>query len=133
MSHWSDQGITDTFGKPLADIDYKAAILLPSGHTGPIFAVYPNFNVIMAWNRSTHYALSVGRLADRVAGAGRLRRTLPTDATLAISPDALKSIQEGLNEPEGLKDFKGDGYYFSAKDSDSTTWVFLRDKAPKAG
>jgi cytoplasmic iron level regulating protein YaaA (DUF328/UPF0246 family) len=42
-------------------------------------------------------------------------------------------VQEGLNEPEGLKDFKGDGYYFSAKDSDSTTWVFLRDKAPKAG
>lgn len=108
LSHWSDQGITDTFGKPLADIDYKAAILLPSGHTGPIFAVYPNFNVIMAWNRSTHYALSVGRLADRVAGAGRLRRTLPTDATLAISPDALKSIQEGLNE-RGFDAGKVDG------------------------
>ena len=42
-------------------------------------------------------------------------------------------VQEGLNEPEGLKDFKGDGYYFSAKDSDSNNWVFLRDKTPKAG
>ena len=41
-------------------------------------------------------------------------------------------VQEGLNEPEGLKDFKGDGYYFSAKDSDGANWVFLRDKAPLA-
>jgi len=41
-------------------------------------------------------------------------------------------VQEGLNEPSGLKDFTGDGYYFSAKDSDSTSWVFLRDAVPKA-
>jgi cytoplasmic iron level regulating protein YaaA (DUF328/UPF0246 family) len=41
-------------------------------------------------------------------------------------------VQEGLNEPSGLKDFTGDGYYFSAKDSDSANWVFLRDAVPKA-
>jgi len=41
-------------------------------------------------------------------------------------------VQEGLNAPEGLKDFKGDGYYFSAKDSDDVNWVFLRDGAPQA-
>ena len=41
-------------------------------------------------------------------------------------------VQEGLNEPSGLKDFTGDGYYFSAIDSDSANWVFLRDAVPKA-
>jgi cytoplasmic iron level regulating protein YaaA (DUF328/UPF0246 family) len=42
-------------------------------------------------------------------------------------------IQKGLNEPEGLKRFKGDGYYYSAKHSDATNWVFLRDAPPQAG
>ena len=41
-------------------------------------------------------------------------------------------VQEGLNEPSELKDFTGDGYYFSAKDSDSANWVFMRDAVPKA-
>ncbi len=98
LSHWASLGITDTFGKDLPVIDYQAAILLPSGHTGPAFAVYPNFKVIMKWNRSTHYALSVGRLADRISGAGRLARDLPTASQLSISPDQLKKIQSGLNE-----------------------------------
>jgi len=41
-------------------------------------------------------------------------------------------IEEGLNTPEGLKDFKSEGYYFSAKHSDGNDWVFLRDKPPSA-
>jgi len=42
-------------------------------------------------------------------------------------------VQQGLKEPEGLKDFTGEGYYYSAKDSDDANWVFLREAAPKAG
>lgn len=34
--------------------------------------MYENFDVIMKWNRSESYALSVGHLADRVGGAGGL-------------------------------------------------------------
>jgi len=41
-------------------------------------------------------------------------------------------IEEGLNTPEGLKGFKSEGYYFSAKHSDGNNWVFLRDKPPAA-
>ena len=40
-------------------------------------------------------------------------------------------IQNGLNDPEGLKDFNGDGYYYSPEHSDGTTWVFLRDAPPQ--
>ena len=36
-------------------------------------------------------------------------------------------IEEGLNTPEGLKDFTGEGYYFSAAQSQEGQWVFLRD------
>ncbi len=41
-------------------------------------------------------------------------------------------IQEGMNDPEGLKDFSGDGYFFSAEHSSGNDWVFLRD-APAQG
>ena len=36
-------------------------------------------------------------------------------------------IEEGLNTPEGLKDFTGEGYYYSAAQSQGGQWVFLRD------
>ncbi len=39
-------------------------------------------------------------------------------------------ITEGLNSPEGMKDFNSEGYYFSAEQSDARQWVFLRDHAP---
>ena len=97
LRHWSAKGVTDAFGNKLPELDTPSAILLPSGHTGPAFVVYPNFRVIMRWNRSTHYALSVGRLADRIAGAGQLLTQLPSDDTLGISPDDLREIQTRLN------------------------------------
>ena len=40
-------------------------------------------------------------------------------------------IQKGLNEPEGLKRFKGGGYYYSKEHSEGNTWVFLRDAPPQ--
>ena len=43
--------------------------MAPLRHDGPAFLAYDNFDVIMRWNRSEFYALSVGRLADEIAGA----------------------------------------------------------------
>lgn len=42
-------------------------------------------------------------------------------------------VTQGLNEPEALKTFAEDGYYFSPEQSTATEWVFLRDQAPSAG
>ena len=108
LKTWAGLGVTDAFGNALPTLDTPAAILLPSGHLGPAFVVYPNFRVIMKWNRSTHYALSVGRLADRIAGAGRLAKPLPSNNDLGISPDDLKDIQRLLNE-RGFDAGKVDG------------------------
>lgn len=41
----------------------QAAILLPQGWQGPAFMVFDNFDIIMQWNRSVNYALSVAQLA----------------------------------------------------------------------
>ncbi len=93
LSEWAKLGVLDVFGNPLASLDLPSAIVLPSGHTGPAFVVYPNFRVIMEWNRSEHYALSVGRLADRIAGSGRLHRR-PAEAPLTLA--TIKQLQTNL-------------------------------------
>jgi peptidoglycan hydrolase-like protein with peptidoglycan-binding domain len=41
---------------------------LPSGHRGPAFLLYPNFDVLLEWNRSLHYGLAAGYLANRLTG-----------------------------------------------------------------
>lgn len=40
-----------------------SSILLPQGWQGPAFMVFDNFDIIMHWNRSVNYALSVAQLA----------------------------------------------------------------------
>lgn len=96
LSEWRDMGLTDAFGNPLPDLDMEAALLLPSGHEGPAFVVYDNFHVIMGWNRSEFYALAVGHLADRIAGAGELQRTPPDHEPLSL--DTVEQMQKELNE-----------------------------------
>ncbi|MDX1588426.1 MAG: lytic murein transglycosylase [Oleiphilaceae bacterium] len=106
LSHWRDLGVTDAFGNPLPRADMEGSLLLPAGHEGPAFLVYDNFHVIMGWNRSEFYALSVGHLADRIAGAGPLQNPPPEHPPL--SRDTLRALQEQLNE-KGFDAGKADG------------------------
>ena len=95
LEEWVRLGITDVYGAPLPQRDIQAAVLVPSGHRGPAFLTYDNFDVIMRWNRSEYYAISVGRLADRIAGGGRLTR----DAIIGGEPitiDKVQRLQEDL-------------------------------------
>ncbi len=94
LRFWSERGVRDVFGKPLPPLANEAALLLPSGHSGPAFLVYQNFRILMRWNRSESYALSVGRLADRIAGAGRLHTPPPEQRFTTV---AIKTLQENLN------------------------------------
>jgi len=94
---WSQAGVTDAFGGRLPDVDLLGSVLVPGGSQGPAFVVYHNFDVIMRWNRSEFYALSVGRLADRIAGAGRLTRPPPEDG-LRLSRQTVMTLQAQLNQ-----------------------------------
>ena len=69
LAAWARSGLRAADGKPLPKATIDATLLLPSGVEGPAFLVYDNFGVLMRWNRSTSYALTVGHLADRLAGA----------------------------------------------------------------
>jgi membrane-bound lytic murein transglycosylase B len=44
-----------------------AALLQTDEGEGPAYLVYHNFRVLMAWNRSTYFALTVGELADLIS------------------------------------------------------------------
>ena len=42
----------------------QASLVRTDDGNGPSYLVYPNFKVLMAWNRSTYFALTVGQLAE---------------------------------------------------------------------
>ncbi len=106
---WTEMGVTSTAGAALPPLENEAKILLPAGHDGPAFITYHNFNVIMGWNRSEYYALTVGRLADRIAGAGRLARAIP-DGPKKWPLATVRRLQEVLAE-RGFAPGSADGFF----------------------
>lgn len=108
LAEWAGFGVTDAFGGPLPALELPASILVPAGQDGPAFLVYENFDVIMRWNRSEFYAIAVGHLADRIAGAAPLQRQPDTDAP-RVTVDAVRQLQADLallgyeaGEPDGI-------------------------------
>lgn len=99
FTQWRKLGIKDAFGRPLASADVEAKLIVPAGHSGPAFLAYKNFNVIMGWNRSEFYAIAVGHLADRVAGAGGLHVPPPENLPTISRSQAMK-LQQMLAEKE---------------------------------
>lgn len=95
VADWADLGVTKATGEPLPAVDIPARLLLPAGVEGPAFLVYPNFDVIMRWNPSRLYALSVGLLADRLAGAEALRNPPPAQPAMPIA--TVRALQRRLN------------------------------------
>lgn len=67
LSFWASKGITSINGAPLPSENLMASLIAPDGLDGETFLVYNNYNTIMAWNRSTYFATSVGLLADAIA------------------------------------------------------------------
>jgi membrane-bound lytic murein transglycosylase B len=64
VSEWRRLGVT-----PLANIrdDTLAALFQPDGAGTPAYLLTGNYRVILQYNCSNYYALSVGLLADEIA------------------------------------------------------------------
>lgn len=123
LSKWAAQSVVQSNGLPLPAIDMKAALYLPSGHTGPAFLGYENFNVIMRWNRSEFYAITVGHLADRINGGEPLKVAPPEQPRL--SREQIKQLQTKLNE-SGFDVGKPDGVL--GRNSSAGIQAFQRSK-----
>ncbi|WP_295389508.1 lytic murein transglycosylase [uncultured Thiodictyon sp.] len=108
LDAWRRLGVLSADAQPLPGGDTATSIVLPAGSRGPAFMVYPNFHVILDWNRSLHYALTAGYLADRLRGAGPLvgrpppgDRALPRRGVIALQ-EGLASLGFDAGEADGL-------------------------------
>jgi len=67
MSEWKAAGLRGTGGRELPETpDLTASLIEPDLKSRRTFLVYPNYHVILKWNRSDFFALAVGTLADQI-------------------------------------------------------------------
>ncbi|WP_020593550.1 lytic murein transglycosylase [Kiloniella laminariae] len=108
LAEWQIQGVRSIDGTNLPDAMIEASLILPAGHKGPAFLVYSNYRKILNWNRSILYAIAVGHLSDRIAGAGPLQTVRQQDER-ALHRTEVEEIQSLLvkqgfdvGEPDGI-------------------------------
>jgi len=68
LAAWQELGVRRHDGGDLPAASLAGRLVLPNSGPEPAFLVYPNYRTFMAWNRSTSFAISVGALADALAG-----------------------------------------------------------------
>lgn len=66
VQEWESLGVRNKNGLELPTSGMQGSIIAPDGITGPAYLVYDNFRVFLRWNRSYHFATSVGLLADAI-------------------------------------------------------------------
>ncbi|WP_353218932.1 lytic murein transglycosylase [Salinisphaera sp. S4-8] len=94
-AQWQAVGVRAVDSRGLPSFT-AAAIIAPAGAHGPAFLVGPNFRTILLYNNATSYALAVGLLSDRLAGAPGVYGDWPR--TLAsLSRTEIKDMQRLLN------------------------------------
>lgn len=73
---WTEVGVRSLNGDAVPNYG-EASLFAPAGARGPVFMVFQNFRVIKRYNNANSYALGVGHLADRIAGANPFLATWP--------------------------------------------------------
>jgi membrane-bound lytic murein transglycosylase B len=66
LPDWQAIGVRRADGAGLPVVALDASLLRTDDGLGPAYLVYDNFRVLMAWNRSTYFGLTVGQLADLI-------------------------------------------------------------------
>lgn len=94
VSDWSARGVRTVSGGVVPDHG-PAALLLPSGPSGPAFLAFRNFDVILRYNNSVNYGIGVGYLSDRIAGGSALSASFPPDR-FGLTINDRRSLQEKL-------------------------------------
>lgn len=104
LREWQRLGIARADGQRFPRLDDPARLFLPAGGSGPGFLLLRNFDVIKRYNNSDSYALSVGHLANRLAGGEPFVTDWPS-GILPLTTDERKELQSMLAE-KGL--YKGE-------------------------
>jgi lytic murein transglycosylase len=110
---WAARGVTRVNGQPLlgpgVNASDKVAILIPTGHEGPSFAIFDNFRAVLRYNQAQTYALSVCLLANRIDGRGGIVADWPrTDPPVLATAERMEvqrllaKFDPGIGEPDGV-------------------------------
>lgn len=81
LAKWARMGVKRTNGRAFPRPGDKAVLKLPAGRKGPAFVMVRNFYVLKRYNNADKYALTVGLLADELAGYGGLVNDWPRGYT----------------------------------------------------
>lgn len=77
---WVQDGIHFADGHiPSEQMSTRTKLVVPDGGQGRAYLVTDNFDVILSWNRSTYFALTVGLLSDLIGKP-------PSGASLHLNP-----------------------------------------------
>jgi lytic murein transglycosylase len=93
VSQWAQWGVTRRDGGALDTNRPEAGLMLPMGHKGPAFLVYPNFDIYLEWNQSIVYTLTAANLATRLDGAPKLDPRTPEEGLVG---ETMKLLQQKL-------------------------------------
>ena len=66
LQEWNALGIRRLNGTNLPQKALDARLLRPARAGGSAFLMYENFDVLMKWNRSHYFVISVGTLSDKL-------------------------------------------------------------------
>jgi membrane-bound lytic murein transglycosylase B len=65
---WHNAGLKTSYGTPLPQrAGLEARLVNPGEDKNHLYLVYPNYDTILTWNRSTYFATGVGILSDAIA------------------------------------------------------------------
>ena len=104
FASFGQAGVTRANGARLPSTG-EARLFFPAGHTGPVFLLTSNFDVIKTYNSSDAYALGVGHLSDRIAGRSAIQGDWPVSAP-RLGKGQIQELQRRL---KALGLYAGDG------------------------
>jgi len=107
IADWKQLGVERASGKGFPRAAENAVLVAPAKMEGPAFLMLKNHFVIKRYNNSTAYALAVGHLADRLAGAGDFVQTWP-NGERSLTEAEVEELQRHLAQA-GFYDGEIDG------------------------
>jgi lytic murein transglycosylase len=94
VADWQAMGVRLVGGGDLPDHG-PGSILLPGGHRGAAFLIWPNFQVIEKYNTADAYVVAIGSLSDRLAGRPAIQSSWPRDLR-ALTLEERRELQDRL-------------------------------------
>ena len=96
VAQWKLTGLAIAHDRPAGDV-LQAELFAPAGAHGPAFLLFENFYVIRTYNNADSYALSIGLLADMLAGRPDLFHPWPTDLKV-LTKSQVMELQAALKK-----------------------------------